>query len=355
MRFPGTGVSEKILFKIKELSPKGNVLLIILTLLVSALLLTRYGQFGTEIEVSSPEQNTVAQVEEIGSDEIGGEAAIPPAKAKAPVRFMMYNVRDYFVEKDKPRSKHTRRIKRNNEREAVADVIAKVKPEIIGLVEIGGTAALDDLAGRLAARGLHYPHRKALIRWGEDRALAILSRYPIVADNSVAECQLVGKTNRRMLRGILDVTIMLKDKRVFRIMGAHLKSRVSEDPAAAESLRVREARTLAAHIEQAVRKQPDIPILIYGDWNDGPSAPALEALRRGKSKASSLKRLNPKDDNGEVWTLFYKNGNEYSTFDQIYVNSVLSKRMGTKSKMGVVNVDENRSPSDHRAVWCEML
>ena len=341
----------RIMFsKLKDIMRRSDLLLIVLSLVASALLFSHYGVQGQAAEVELPEVKAAPAPE--------AEAPSAPqdrVKAGAPVRFLMYNVHDYFVEKDKQRSRFSRRIKRIDEREAVAAVIAKVQPEIVGLVEIGGPAALDDLANRLAAHGLLYPHRKVLTRWGEDRALGILSRHPIVADHSVADCSLVGQTNRRMLRGILDVTVQVADKRQFRILGAHLKSRVSEDPAAAEALRAREARTLAAHVDQALRKQPHIPMLIYGDWNDGPASPALKALTRSNSAATSLRRLTPKDDNGEEWTLYYKDGNEYNTFDQIYVNSVLGKRMGRKSKMGVVTPpDRQRPPSDHRAVWCEI-
>lgn len=345
-----------MMLTIREFVRRSDMLLIALAVVFSCLLYTYYGAGEPCIYALSSPQSMLTEAPDGGSAE---PAATPPgkqpARAGTPVRFLMYNVRDYFVDKDPQRSRHTRRLKPREQREAVAKVISSVAPEVVGLVEIGGPAALDDLAERLADKGLYYPHKKVLTRWGEDRALGILSKHPIVEDHSVADCLLVGRTNRSMLRGILDVTIRPEeDKREFRIIGAHLKSRVSDDPAAAEALRSREARTLAEHIARAVKKSPTTPILVYGDWNDGPKSPALGVLSRGSTSASALHRLSPKDSNGETWTIYYKDGNEYNTFDQIYVNSVLSKRMGKKSKMGIVTDPADTKPSDHRAVWCDM-
>lgn len=327
-----------------------DLLLIVLTILVSAILLIRFTPSDT-YEMHETRAVGVVQAEEQMPD-----VAETGVRAGAPVRFLMYNVENYNVDKDVQRSRYNRRIKPIAEREAVAGVISGVRPQVVGLVEIGGEAALEDLATRLEARGLHYPYRTTLTRWGEDRALGILSMHPIVQDRSQAEYPLIGQTNRKMLRGILDVTIRTEDKREFRIMGVHLKSRVSDDPRAAEALRAREARTIAAHVEQAMKTQPHMPILVYGDWNDGPNDPALSVVTRGSSKARSLKRLNPKDNRGETWTIYFKQGDEYNVFDQIYVNSVLHRRMGRKSEMGVAGDDaeQQRKASDHRPVWCDM-
>ncbi len=276
----------------------------------------------------------------------------PAVKAGPPVRFLMYNVQNYFVKGEKQRSRYTITPKKEDSRNAVADTIAAAKPEIIGSVEIGGSKALDDLAGRLAARGLEYPHRKVLAREGEDRALAILSRHPIVRDASKAEYPLLGTHRRVMLRGILDVTVQVPDKRKFRILGVHLKSHLGDSEAASEALRTQEARTLAFYVRRISKREPNIPLLVYGDWNDGPADASMRVLTQGISKEAALRRLQPLDSNGEAWTHYFRDGGEYLIYDRIYVNSVLSSRMGRKGKSGI----EASRPggSDHRAVWCEL-
>lgn len=329
-----------------------DVLLICLSLVVSVLLIKHFGQHEPVAVVELPPR--YAEGAATASDDDAAEPYTAVRKG-VPVRFMMYNVHDYFVPLDKPRSQHAQKTKPIKEREAVAEVIASVRPEIVGLVEIGGPAALRDLAERLASRGLHYPYMMTLTRWREDRALAVLSRYPIVADKSKAECVLVGQTtNRRMIRGILDVTVQVADGRCFRIMGAHLKSHVADDPRAAQAQRAREARTLAQHVQQAMMQQPEMPLLVYGDWNDGPSEPTLAVLTQEKAGGAKLKRIKPTDKNGATWTIYYKGGDSYNTFDQIYVNGILSSRMGRKAQMGIVPDGLPSGNSDHRAVWCDL-
>ena len=331
-----------------------DMLLVGLCLLVSALFIYRFNSFEAHAIIEAPPAASAAE-----------EAPRPTTprdkvRSEGPVRFLMFNAQNYFVEEDTKRSKHERRIKTIPEREKVAEVVASVAPEVVGLVEIGGPAALDDLAKRLAARGLNYYHRKVLTRWGEDRALAVLSRYPIVEDHSIADCKLLGQTGRKMLRGILDVIVQVgegKAERRFRIMGVHLKSRVSDDPAAADAQRAREAHTLAARVQQILRSNPGELLVVYGDWNDGPAEPTLAEVTRGATRATKLRRLRPEDANGESWTIYYKAGDEYNTFDQIYVSDALFKRISKgKGEQGIISEKPGKArASDHRAVWCDMF
>lgn len=279
-------------------------------------------------------------------------AEVAEAGGKPAVRFLMQNVQNYFVGGEQQRFRYTIRPKRETEREAVADTIASAKPEIVGLVEIGGPLALDDLAKRLSARGLEFPHRKVLVRDGEERALALLSRYPIVKDVSRADYPLYGTHSRNMLRGILDVTVKVPDGRKFRILGAHLKAHTGDSEAYADKLRSQEAHTLALYIQDILKKSPNKPLLLFGDMNDNPTDDTIRILSDGVSKRSAMVRIEAKDAAGEGWTHYYAIGDSYLVYDQIYVNPALGKRMGKKAKNGV----EQSTPrgSDHRAVWCDL-
>ncbi len=284
-----------------------------------------------------------------------GEGSRKKIPIGTPVRFLMFNTQNYFVADDTPRTRYKKRMKTVAERDAVADTIAAAEPEIVGLVEMGGRAALEDMARRLKKRGLVYTFSRVLERWGEDRALAILSRHPIVRDDSIANCLLEGRTGRHMLRGILDVTVMVeKDGRMFRIMGVHLKSRVTDDPRAAERQRNREARTLANHLHRVMSKDSKIPILVFGDWNADPTEAAPTVVAQGIQGSDSMRRVIPTDSRGESWTIAYRADNKYNAFDQIYVNRVLSSRMGRHFSMGIVDIESARRASDHRAIWCDL-
>lgn len=270
-----------------------------------------------------------------------------------PVRFLMQNVQNYFVAGEQQRSRYVTQPKSEAAKEALVQEMARLQPDVVGLVEIGGPLAMQDLRMRLERAGLSFPYFRVLVRQGEDRALGVLSRLPIVADESRAEMPLYGQLRRTMLRGILDVTVQAEDGRLFRLMGVHLKSRMGDDPAAAAALRNKEAHTLAMYVQRAVKHRPKMPLLVYGDCNDTPENNAVKIILQGQSDDSSLWRLSPKDPRGEEWTHFYRQGKTYYAFDHLMANKVLKKRLGANPACGIVAPDR-AGGSDHRALWVEL-
>lgn len=284
----------------------------------------------------------------------GNLKKMPAADRCEPLTFLMLNAHNYFVREEEQRSRYTLTMKSEESRNAVADLIVSAQPEMVGLIEMGGPKALEDLQKRLRARGINYPHARVLTRNGEDRALAVLSMHPIVQDHSRPNCNLAGSKRQKMLRGILDVTVKVGDNRYFRIVGAHLKSRVAKDADAANARRAAEAKTLAFYLQQEMRKQPKMPFIVYGDWNDGPADASLKVLKHGISKDSALSQVKAKDSRGQSWTIYYSAADQYNVFDQIYVNSVARSRRGRKCESGVIDTPSAELASDHRAVWCEV-
>lgn len=264
----------------------------------------------------------------------------------------MYNVQNYFVEDEPLRTHVVQSPKSEEKREAVAEVIASAKPAVVGLIEMGGELALRDLQARLAARGLDYPHSRILMRDGEARALAILSLYPIVADASQADVPLQGE--RRMMRGLLDVSIQAPDERIFRLMGVHLKSRYDANADAAEDLRRSEAYHVAQHVQKISKTAADMPLLVFGDWNDSPADSSVQIIIKGLSSNSALKRLRPRDSRGENWTLHFRSGHEYCLYDHLFVNKTLAERMNKSNFCGIVDIPASTKASDHRALWCDL-
>ena len=115
------------------------------------------------------------------------------------------------------------------------------------------------------------PYKVLVMRDGEDRGLALLSKYCIADNRSVADMPVSGEAKRKktMLRGILDATVSMPDGRLFRLVGIHLKSRLSRD-GSAEDTRRREAYALRDYLNEALASQDGMPLLLYGDFNDGP-------------------------------------------------------------------------------------
>ncbi|MGN0868487.1 MAG: endonuclease/exonuclease/phosphatase family protein [Akkermansia sp.] len=300
------------------------------------------------------EASEMTAAREAPAEEAGMPPALPAGKG-APVRLLTYNVKNYFVEGEPQRSRYVLRPKPEVERECVAEVIASVEPQVVGLVEIGGVQALADLQARLARRGVELPHAFVLERMGEDRALGILSRWPLVENHSQRDYGLFGNHRQKLLRGILDVTLRTDDGRLFRVMGAHLKSRLAQNAAAAAALREQEAQTVYIYARRRQRLQPNVPLVIFGDWNDTPADPSVQVMVQGDKKApTTLSRLSPGDSRGEEWTHYFRGGRQYYVFDQLFVNGVLRARIRPRKGCGVVDIPAAERASDHRALWVDL-
>lgn len=272
-----------------------------------------------------------------------------------PVRMMTMNAGNYFVPEDPRRSNFQVKYKPIEAREALAELIRQSGAEIVGLCEMGGEAAVRDLQMRLKRKGVQLPHKVLVMRDGEDRGLALLSKYPIVDNRSVTDMPVSGETKRKktMLRGILDTTVKTPDGRLFRLMGIHLKSRLSRD-GSAEDTRRREAYALRDYLNKAIASQDGMPLLLYGDFNDGPADSSVQVIQGPTKTEYRLNRLKPRDSRGETWTIYYEDGDTYHSFDHLFINNTLKKRLGRKPPMGILDSPPSRQASDHRGVWVEL-
>lgn len=272
-----------------------------------------------------------------------------------PVRIMTMNAGNYFVPEDPRRSNFQVKYKPIEAREALAELVRQSGAEIVGLCEMGGEAAVRDLQMRLKRKGIQLPHKVLVMRDGEDRGLALLSKYPIAANHSVTDMPVPGEAKRRktMLRGILDATVNMPDGRLFRLIGIHLKSRLSRDGSAEETRR-REAYALRDYLNGVMASQDGMPLLLYGDFNDGPADSSVQVIQGPTKTESRLNRLKPRDSRGETWTIYYEDGDTYHSFDHIFINNILKKRLGRKPPMGVLDSPPSREASDHRGVWIEL-
>ncbi len=280
-----------------------------------------------------------------------------PAKG-APVRLMTMNACNYFVPEEVKRSNFTVKHKPIEAREALADLIVQSRAEIVGLSEMGGPAAVADLNARLKRRGVTLPHCVTVMRDGEERGLALLSKYPIIADCSVKNVPLdapVSRVRAMMLRGILDATVKIPDGRMFRLLGVHLKSRVRQSNFSTEEVRRREAYALREYLNGIMNAQQGMPILLYGDFNDGPGDYAVRIIGGAFQTPHRLTRIKPTDSRGESWTFHFKDDDVYYAFDLIFVNEVLKKRLGRKSKRVVIDSPMASKAGDHRGIWLELL
>ncbi|HRZ11131.1 MAG TPA: endonuclease/exonuclease/phosphatase family protein [Kiritimatiellia bacterium] len=237
--------------------------------------------------------------------------------------------------------------KPDEERAAVVAVIARERPDILAVQEIGDPSVLAEFRDALARAGLDYPHAEYLQRGQSELNLAVLSRFPITDRQPHVDDQYtLGQAEVLVLRGFLDVEIEVGPEYRFRLLGAHLKSKVFHALGQTE-MRRNEARLLNKHIRGYLKDRPDINLLVVGDFNDTPASAALREVMG--SQQQYARDLRPPDEVGDVWTYFSPGDDNYSRIDYMLASegmwpeTVVERTRAIRHPLGAL-------ASDHRAI-----
>lgn len=247
--------------------------------------------------------------------------------------------RDQSVQHDAP--------KPEGEIRALIAIISAVTPDILGVCEMGKTPEFEDFLHRLKAAGLDYPYTEYVDGPDDERHVALASRYPIVARDSLKYVSFELNGSRQFFkRGILDVTLEINANYRLRLLGTHLKSRreVVEDQAL---LRRNEARLLRAHIRNILARTPDENLLIFGDMNDTKDAPPIREIMGPKGEPDYVEDINLKDQYGDKWTHWWKFADEYSRIDYVFMSRGIRPEV-IFSKCYVARPKDWSEASDHR-------
>ena len=272
--------------------------------------------------------------------------------AAEPFVVMSYNVENWLTTDRTIGSKHVPSApKPESEKNAVVEVIAAHKPDVLGVIEMGNRDDLDDLRARLKKKGLDYPH----VEWHQgldtDRHVALLSRFPIVARNSQDHVPFnLNGQPQEIQRGILDATIEPEPGYQVRLIGLHLKSRRMVPDVDQEALRAKEAWFVHQYIEQILTKDPNTKLLLYGDLNTTKDEYPIREILGAYRTPSRLTDLSLADDQGERWTHYYTTGDDYSRIDYLMVSPALKPDIDAK-KSGVDRTPTWNEASDHRAIF----
>lgn len=233
------------------------------------------------------------------------------------------------------------------EREAVLDTIAAQQPDILLLQEIGNPEIFQAFRQALKQRGLDYPEVEYWQRDRSEHNLAILSRFPVLAVNSHTDetFQVSGKTVP-VARGFLDVEYDIDGYR-FRVINAHLKSKVFH-PLGQSEMRRSEARLLGRIVRDILHMNPDINLLVAGDMNDYFNSDPLDKIR-GESRKYLLD-VRPADEVGDVWTHFSSYNDSYTRLDYLLVSRALLPEV-VPEKTCVLRGPQISAASDHRPLF----
>ena len=266
-----------------------------------------------------------------------------------------YNLENYLgaepaAEGGKPRGKP----KTEKAIEAVVRIVKEISPDILGVCEMGSPERFEDFKKRLAAAGLGYTDSEYVQAADPDRHLALVSRFPIVARQSLTDVpfELNGQPEK-VRRGFLDVTIQVAPDYALRMVGVHLKSKLAI--AEGEALvRRHEAQQLRRHVEKILTADPQANLVCYGDFNDTKDQPMFAAVSGVHGTATYLDDLPAKDDLGDRWTHYWKTADLYSRIDYLFVSPALVREVVPGSAR-VYRSEFWSEASDHRAVFATII
>lgn len=245
--------------------------------------------------------------------------------------------------------------KPEEEKAAVVDVITGIAPDIIGIVEIGSKADLQDLRDRLAKKGLEYADSEHVQAADENRHVTLLSKFPIVARNSKTDVQFdMGGIPRPMSRGILDVTVQVNPDYQLRILGVHFKSKRDVPEYDQASMRAREALYLKNYANRIIEENPEENLLLLGDFNDTRDEYPIRELIGGSGGKYALTAIDLVDSSGDRWTHFWGYADIYSRIDYLIANRSLLPEIVPDSG-GIDRSEHFRIGSDHRAIHTQIV
>ena len=260
--------------------------------------------------------------------------------------FAAYNLENYFAAEpgDDP-APLPRKSKASIS--ALVRILTELNADAVGLSEMGSAKDLEHLRKQLQDRGLTYPHREFVKAAEGDRNLALLSRVPFVAQPVTDLMYEMDGTRQRVRRGFLDVTVETAQGVKIRLVGAHLKSRLTRNSTNEALARRNEATLLRRHVDQILAGDPRTRLLVWGDLNDVRNSPAVGEILGGKR--NRLVDLIPADQYGDLWTWHSKSTDTYQRIDYLLVNGALKKYV-IRERTFVDRSPDWRKASDHRAV-----
>lgn len=250
-------------------------------------------------------------------------------------RVAEYNLENYL---DAPAG--TRPAKSPEAKAKIRESILAMKPDVLALVEVGSTNALLELRDSLRKEGLDLPHWEHVSGWDTNIHVAVLSRFPFTARNPhTNESYLLFGRRFEVSRGFAELDIRVNEKYTFTLFVAHLKSRRPVPEADEAEMREQEALILREKIEARFALNPNINLVVVGDFNDTKDSRAVRAVMGRANARSGLVDTRPAERNGDnqpstnprydprriTWTHFFGREDTYSRIDYILLSKGMAK------------------------------
>jgi len=273
-----------------------------------------------------------------------------------------FSVGSYNLENYLDVATETRHAKPAEAKTKIRAMIRALDVDVLGLQEMGTTNALLELRDSLKRDGLEYPHWEHIHGSDTNIHVAVLSKFPIVAQRHHTNDNFLLHGRRfRVSRGFIEADIQVNPKFAFTLLVAHLKSKRPVPEADQAELREEEARILREHINARLVRDRNASIVLIGDLNDTKDSKAVRTLM-GRGNAA-LTDTRPAEGNGDSrtpprpgwspmnisWTYFYGKEDRYERIDYILISRAM-KPLWDETKTWVLAAPGWGEASDHRPV-----
>ena len=282
-----------------------------------------------------------------------------PALYAATFRVATYNVETYL---DQPTQTRTR-IKSAAAKAKIREGILAMNPDVLALEEMGTTNALLELRASLKAEGLDYPFWEYVTGYDTNIHVAVLSRFPFTARRPhTSDTFLLGGRRFSVSRGFADVDIQVNTNYSFTLLAAHLKSKRPAPDADETEMRLEEARILREKIDERFKLNPDVNLVVLGDFNDTYNARSIrEVIGRASHK---LVDTRPAERSGDsqpnpanphcgprnvCWTHYYGMEDTYARIDYILISRGMAREWVTNQTCALA-ISNWGIGSDHRPI-----
>jgi endonuclease/exonuclease/phosphatase family metal-dependent hydrolase len=272
-------------------------------------------------------------------------------------RVAEYNVENYMAEATDTRSAKTAEAKAK-----IRESIRALKPDVLALEEMGSTNALLELRDSLKAEGLDLPYWEHVSGFDTNIHVAILSKFPLAARRPHTDDSFLLSGRRyRVSRGFAEVDVQVNTNYSFTLIAAHLKSKRAVAQADEAELRLEEAKLLREKIDARLAANPNVNLVVLGDFNDTKDSPSTKAvIGRGKNKLIDTRPAERNGDNtpspnpaweprNVTWTHYYGKDDAYSRIDFILLSPGMVREW-VKNETYVLSIANWGVGSDHRPI-----
>lgn len=229
-------------------------------------------------------------------------------------------------------------------------IIREISPDVLGVCEMGSPEIFERFREALKQAGLDFPHTEYVAAADDERRLALLSRYPVVARNSQTDVRFELNGREEVVRrGILDVTLQVNAGYRLRCVGVHLKSQLPV-PQGEALVRRFEAQKLRQHIDRILATDAKANLICYGDFNDNRNEPMFHEVIGVRGSRGFLTELPCVDAFGDRWTHYWKVADQYSRIDYLFASPGLLPEVNQATSRIYRSGDWNVA-SDHRPIF----